>query len=112
MAVLNSKFTGNFWTNNFSDLRTTFPKIKGSYLEKIPIPDIDFSNKEQKQKHDDIVKNIDLILQLNQELQQTNLSDKAEQLKHRIEYAECKINQIVYELYNLTTDEIKLIENK
>ncbi len=62
LAVLNSKFIGSYWTKTFSDLRTTFTKIKGSYLEKLPIPVVDFKNKEQKQKHDDIVKLVDLLL--------------------------------------------------
>ena len=110
LAVLNSKFIGNYWTNNFSDLRTTFPKIKGSYLAKLPIPKLDFKNKDQKQKHDEVVKNVDLLLQLNTDLQSTNLADKAEQLKHRIEHTESKINELVYQLYNLTNEEIRLIE--
>ncbi len=51
-----------------------------------------------------------MLLQLNKDLQTVILSDKAEQLKHRIEHTESKINQIIYDLYELTEDEIKLIE--
>ena len=35
---------------------------------------------------------------------------KKEQIKSKIEYNEDKINALVYQLYNLTEEEIKLIE--
>ena len=34
-----------------------------------------------------------------------------EQLQNRIDYCEQRINEIVYELYGLTKEEIALIEN-
>lgn len=110
LAVLNSKFIKNYWTNNFSDLRTTFPKIKGSYLEKLPISDVDFKKKDQKQKHDEIIKHVDLLLKLNEELKEIKLQTKIDQVKQRIEHSEDKINQLVYDLYELTPEEIAIIE--
>ncbi|HRP90340.1 MAG TPA: hypothetical protein PKX92_09880 [Edaphocola sp.] len=49
---------------------------------------------------------------LNKELQAVSLPDKKEQLQNRISFTEDKINQIIYELYDLTEDEIKLIEKQ
>ena len=112
LGILNSKFIGNFWTQNFSDLRQTFPKIKGSYLEKLPIPEVSFKNNEQKHKHDEVVKNVELLLKLNKEKQETKLQSNHEQLQTRIEHSEEKINEIVYQLYRLTEDEIKILEEK
>jgi tRNA1(Val) A37 N6-methylase TrmN6 len=42
-AIINSKITRYYWTKKFYDQRQTFPKIKGTYLKEIPIPD-DFNN--------------------------------------------------------------------
>lgn len=112
LGVLNSTFIGNYWTQNFSDLRQTFPKIKGSYLEKLPIPDINFKNEIQIQKYDEIIKHVELLLKLNAELPEAKLPEKIEQLKSRIAYSEDKINQLVYELYGLTEEEIKIIEGE
>ncbi|MDA0987176.1 MAG: hypothetical protein O3A55_06220 [Bacteroidetes bacterium] len=37
---------------------------------------------------------------------------KTQQIKQRIEHSEDKINKLVYELYKLTPEEIKIVEGK
>ncbi|HRP01527.1 MAG TPA: TaqI-like C-terminal specificity domain-containing protein [Candidatus Kapabacteria bacterium] len=107
LAVLNSKFIANYWTENFSDLRQTFPKIKGSYLEKLPIPEI---GQNQQDQYNEVKKQTSLLLKLIGELQTVTLADKKEQLENRISFTEDKINQIIYDLYELTDEERKQIE--
>ena len=58
----------------------------------------------------EIVKHVDLLLKLNEEIKETKLQTKIEQIKQRIEHSEDKINQLVYELYELTPAEIAIIE--
>jgi predicted type IV restriction endonuclease len=96
LAVLNSKFIADYWTENFSDLRQTFPKIKGSYLDKLPIPEI---SKNQQSQHNEVVKQTNQLLNLIEELQNTTLPNRIELLKNRIEYTENKINELIFELY-------------
>lgn len=72
---------------------------------QFPIPKI-----ETKTLQTEIIKYVDQLLQLNKDLQTETLPGKIDQLKSRIEYVEEKINQLVYELYELTSEEIKLIE--
>ncbi|NCU32017.1 MAG: hypothetical protein EOM23_03555 [Candidatus Moranbacteria bacterium] len=112
LGILNSKFIANYWSKNFSDLRTTFPKIKGRYLEKLPIPIMDDNQPEPKKAHDDLVNYVDQILQLNEEKDKTKLQSKILQIDEKIEYCENRINQIVYQLYDLTEEEIKTVEGK
>ncbi len=45
LGILNSSLIASYWKHNFSDLRQTFPKIKGGYLEKLPLPAMELSNK-------------------------------------------------------------------
>ncbi len=110
LGILNSKFMSTYWTKNFSDLRQTFPKIKGSYLEKLPIKTIDPKNKTEQQLHDEIVKNVDILLKLNEELPTIKLQTKIEEVQSRVERAEANINQAVYKLYGLTKEEIEIVE--
>jgi hypothetical protein len=44
-------------------------------------------------------------------LPEAKLPEKIEQLKSRIAHSEDKINQLVYELYELTPEEVKIIES-
>ena len=53
---------------------------------------------------------MELLLNLNEEIKEVKLQTKIDQIKQRIEHSEDKINQLVYELYELTEDEIKIVE--
>jgi hypothetical protein len=52
------------------------------------------------------------MLQLQQQKQQTSLATQREQLEQRIQYTDAKIDKLVYELYGLTEEEIKIAEGK
>ncbi len=54
---------------------------------------------------------VDLMLQLNKELDAATLPDQKEHLKARIGHTDDKLNRIVYQLYGLTEDEIRIVEN-
>jgi len=85
-------------------------KYPVSFFNNIPIKKIDFSNQQDSEAHDQIVNHVDHLLQLNKEIQTLTLDTKKEQIKRKIEYHEDKINSLVYQLYNLTKDEIELVE--
>jgi SMC interacting uncharacterized protein involved in chromosome segregation len=91
----------DFWQQNFSDKRQTFPKIKGSYLEKLPLPVIDLKNKKSRQLHDDIVKYIDTILKLKDDITGESLKNKIDQLNSRIAHCEEQIDSLVSEVYGI-----------
>ena len=91
-------------------LKKTFPKIKKEAILSVPIKTIDPKNKTEQQLHDEIVKNVDLLLRLNEELQTIKLQTKIEEIQSRIERAEANINQAVYKLYDLTEEEIRIVE--
>jgi len=91
LGILNSKYIQYYWKNNFSDKRKTFPKIKGSYLELIPIPKI-YENKILKT----FVNKILAAKKQNPDADTTAL--------------EKEIDRLVYELYGLTEEEIAVVE--
>jgi CII-binding regulator of phage lambda lysogenization HflD len=76
---------------------------------QFPMPIID-KGYQNKQLHDEIIRLVDFMLQLNKEKQQTDSADTIDQLQQRIQYTDNKINKLVYQLYNLTEEEIKIIE--
>ena len=110
LAIINSNLGKWFWKKVNSDFKTLFPKIKKSEIESIPVSKIDFNSKSNKNQYNEIIKHVDLLLKLNEDLKSEKLQSKIEQIKTRIEHSEEKINQLVYELYELTPEEIKIIE--
>ena len=110
LAIINSHLGKWFWLKNNSDFKTMFPKIKKSEIEAIPICKIDFKNQTEKSLYEEIAKNVDLILSLNEEISNTKLETKINQVKGKINHYESRINEIVYQLYGLTEEERKIVE--
>jgi hypothetical protein len=77
---------------------------------KIPFPVINLSKKADKAKHDNLVSLVDKML----ELKQKESAEQNQQLKtmitRQIEGVDKAIDATVYQLYNLTDNEIKIVE--
>jgi len=52
------------------------------------------------------------MVALNKELNETKLPDRRAQLESRIKYTDKKIDEMVYKLYGLNKEEIKIIEGE
>ncbi len=55
---------------------------------------------------------VETMLQLHKDLQAATLPEQIEQIKARIEYTDKKIDHLVYELYELTDEEIRIVEEE
>jgi type I restriction-modification system DNA methylase subunit/predicted type IV restriction endonuclease len=106
-GVLNSSLIGWYFRKKFqiSD-DDTFPQIMIRDILQFPVPEL--NNETGKE----IAKNVKRIIHLNEELQTTKVPSKTEQLQTRIDYTDNRINQLVYELYGLTDEEIAMVEGE
>lgn len=109
LGLLNSKLL--FWilsklSNVFRGGWITCTK---QYFEQLPIKII--NEPRQVKMKDEIIKLVDQLLQINEEKQTQTLQSKIDQIQNRIDYCEQRINEIVYELYGLTKEEIALVES-
>ncbi len=109
LAILNSNLTTFLFSKLSSTIRGGFLRWKSQYVKNIPIKNI--TTPSDKEIADKIVNFAALILSLNNEKQQTTLPEKLEQLQGRINHTDDKINKLVYELYGLTEEEIKIVES-
>jgi type I restriction-modification system DNA methylase subunit len=107
IGILNSKFIKNYWNKVFYDMRKTFPKIKGTYLEKLPIPNIDQSDKI----YSDMIKFVENIIKLHKDKSDAKSESDKNNFDKQISFIDKKIDELVYKLYNLSDDEIQQIEN-
>ncbi|MFA5782143.1 MAG: TaqI-like C-terminal specificity domain-containing protein, partial [Bacteroidales bacterium] len=111
-ALINSKLFQFVYINRLVTNKDSTPQLKKVDLDKFPVLVCDVENQTEKIKHDEIVKLVDLLLKLNLEKQTTKLQSNIEQLQTRIDYCEDEINKLVYELYGIKKDEIKIVEGK
>nr|MBK9652886.1 hypothetical protein [Bacteroidota bacterium] len=75
-------------------------------LRTLPVP------KAETKIQNEIVKLVNQLLQLNQQKVETKLATQVSQLQGKIDFCETRINEIVYQLYELTKEEIKIVEGK
>ena len=71
---------------------------------------MDFSKSADKLRHDKMVTLVERMLDLNKQLADTKIPDEKTRLQRKIEATDRQIDQLVYELYGLTEEEIKIVE--
>ena len=76
----------------------------------MPIPNMD--NDKTLAKHDKTVKLVNNMLDLNKKYAESKNPHVKEMLKRQIEITDKQIDQLVYKLYDLTDEEIKIVESK
>jgi type I restriction-modification system DNA methylase subunit len=105
LGLINSKLLNTYFKKRFTTISLT-----ASFLGVLPICTL--STSSQKQKAKEISKLVEQLLSLNAEKVNTKLQTKISQIESRAIYCMNKIDQIVYELFELTAAEIKIIETK
>ncbi|WP_461257026.1 Eco57I restriction-modification methylase domain-containing protein [Treponema sp. R80B11-R83G3] len=106
-ALLNSKLWNFYYSKSFSNSSNLTVNISKTYLEMLPLPrQIDIS------KHDAIVSLVDKIIGLKQKEAKEPNQQSRTMISRQIVGIEQAIDTAVYQLYNLTNDEIKVVEGK
>jgi len=105
LGIFNSSLMNYYYTTFLKSTKKVFSEIQARQIGQLPIPNINLKVKIDLQRHDEIVKQVNLI----HELKKDNSTNK---VSERISYAEQRINEIVYELYELSQEEIQIIENQ
>jgi len=105
LGFLNSKTVNYFYANTFIDYN-----IKPTYLAKIPIPPIDFNDDADVARHDKMVALVTRMLELHKKKAAARTPNEQERLERGIKETDAAIDKLVYELYGLTEEEIKIIE--
>jgi predicted nucleic acid-binding Zn-ribbon protein len=81
------------------------------YISKLPIRTIDFSDSKDKACHDQITALADRMLTLNQNLDRARTDHERQLLTRQIQTVDNRIDQLVYQLYGLNDDEIRMIQS-
>ncbi len=79
-------------------------------ISKLPIRRINLSERKEKEQHDDMVALVEQMLSLNKQLESVRTDHDKNIIQRQIDSADRQIDQLVYELYGLTDEEIKIVE--
>lgn len=112
LGLVNSKLL--FW-----NLRLISNKFRGGwitctkqYFGTLPIRTFNFSDSTDKTRHDRMVELVEKLLSLYKRLTDAKIPQDRIMLQQQVDVAEQQINRLVYELYGLTVEEIKMVEGQ
>ncbi|HXQ34534.1 MAG TPA: TaqI-like C-terminal specificity domain-containing protein, partial [Anaerolineales bacterium] len=128
LEILNSPLLTYFLKETGTALRGGYFRMKTAYLNPFPIRPINFSDPADKARHDKMVSLVERMLELHNPHRLSATSPKSsgfgggtgggrmpqeqEMVKREIESTDRQIDKLVYELYGLTEEEIKIVEGK
>jgi type I restriction-modification system DNA methylase subunit len=108
LAILNSKLIGYFTRKKYEStaMRGGFIELRTFEIKDIPIKVI------PQHKQQPFIELVDQMLSLNKELQKTRTEHDRQIIQRQIDATDRQIDRLVYELYGLTEDEIKIVEGE
>jgi hypothetical protein len=110
LGLLNSRLL--FWRlHSISNIfRAGWITCTKQYVETLPIHLINFSDPNEKARHDKMVKLVEQMLALHKQLVAAKTSDDKIRLERQIDATDQQIDRLVYDLYGLTEREIQIVE--
>ena len=98
---------------------TILPKLRGGFfmpayviLKDFPIRPIDPSNPSDVAKHDRMVDLVEQMLDLHRRLPAAATDHEKNLIERQIEVTDRQIDTLIYELYGLTDEEIRIVEGR
>ena len=111
LGLLNSKLLEWFIRQTATQMRGGYYSYESRFINNLPIYAVNFSNSSEKARHDRMVELVERMLDLHKRLPEAQTPHEKELLKRQIEATDSEIDHLVYELYGLTDEEIKIVEN-
>jgi hypothetical protein len=111
LGLINSRLLQWFYSTIINpEQGEALAQVKRGHLAQLPIALVDLNKSTDKTNHDQIVKLVEQMLALNKQLATTSAPQTKTILKRQIDATDKQIDELVYQLYDLTAEEIEIIE--
>jgi type I restriction-modification system DNA methylase subunit len=113
LGLLNSKLLTCIYKNLFAGMHMGggYLRFRTNFLNQLPIVEIDFSNKVERELHDKIIELVDQMLEIQKQLHSAKTESDKQFYQKKADIIDKQIDTLVYELYGLTAEEIKIVES-
>ena len=112
LGILNSSLITWFYHMLNPEIGEALAEVKKANVAKLPIRNIDLTIATARKNFDRMVEFVNAMLDLNKKLQSANTPHEKETLQRRIDATDHQIDRLVYELYDLTDEEIGIVEGE
>jgi TaqI-like C-terminal specificity domain/Eco57I restriction-modification methylase len=111
LGLINSRLMTFYHRKKFLDeFKMRFQKILIKDCRRFPIHPISSTNPADKARHDRIVELVERMLALHKQLATAKTAHAKTNIQRQIDATDAQIDKLVYELYDLSADEIKIVE--
>ncbi len=110
LALLNSRLLGFVYKCGNPQTGKVFAEIKPSVIKELPIRRINFSDSADKACHDEIVQKVEEMLDAKKQLAKAKTDKDKTYYENKCAALDRQIDRLVYDLYDLTEDEIRIVE--
>ncbi|KAF5435465.1 Type I restriction-modification system, DNA methylase subunit [Candidatus Methanophagaceae archaeon] len=110
LGILNSSFCDFCYRAINPEKGEALAEIKKQHLGQLPIRAIDFSNPEEVAQHDKLVALVENMLELQKKYHETRMEIDKGLYEQQIRIVDAQIDRLVYDLYGLTEEEVKVVE--
>ena len=112
LGLLNSKLLDTYLKTYSSSFRGGYYAYNRQYIDVLPIRPIDFANPAEAAHHNKMVSYVESMLAAHKSLATAQSPQEKERLERQIDVTDKAIDALVYELYGLKEDEIKIVEGE
>ena len=110
LGLLNSKMMNWYYQTLNPEVGEALAEVKKTNVEKLPIMNVDKTKPADVKRHERMVTLVENMLALHKRLAAAGSPQEKELLQRQIAYTDREIDALVYELYGLTDEEIRIVE--
>jgi len=112
LGLLNTSLLFQYLLQVGTTLRGGYVRFWTQFIKQLPIRTIDFNNPDDKAKHDKMVKLVDRMLDLHKRLAKAKVPAEKTRIQRQITTTDHQIDNLVYSLYDLTKEEVSIVEGR
>jgi len=112
MGVMNSRLFVSIYRLLTLEKGRALAQVKPTIIANFPIRTVDFTNPTDRASHDKLVGLVEKMLALTPKLRGATSESEKATLHNAITTTDAEIDRLVYELYGLTKEEIKIVEGE
>ncbi|MBE9593457.1 MAG: restriction endonuclease subunit M, partial [Proteobacteria bacterium] len=109
-GLLNSRLLNFYLKQVTTNFRGGYFAANKQFIEQLLIRTINFNDPTEKAQHDKLVALVDTMLELHKKHHEARMEIDKGLYERQIKFVDTQIDRLVYDLYKLTEEEIKVME--
>jgi len=112
LGILNSRLMNWYYHTLNPEIGEALAEVKRTNVAALPIKNPDFSQKKNQAQYDDLIGLVNQMLSTKEALSSAHIDKDKEYYESKCTALDRQIDQLVYGLYGLSEDEIKVVEER